>query len=252
MRGQQAHRPQSGDQTAAPMKPVGSRGGVGAAHSLHAQGLIDRFLDDGKRFHQDPDRLQFGRHPHDVLLLIDHVFGLVSVQSTDASLAVLAGLAHVGAVHQAGGAFAASPPYGEHSVVAGLHASDRRAHAHHLAEHFVPDDEFGLAIRGLRAASGYLFPVGAADAHSYDADFDFVRLRRSRLGPLHQARTGCARNNSDCFQEFFHPFYDAYQLRTCMDPSRSSKWSPTRSAFAMMVRLGFTAAIDTKKLASTT
>src|SRR5262245_11236799 len=35
-------------------------------------------------------------------------------------------------------------------------------------------------------------------------------------------------------------------------PSRSSKWLPTRSAFAMIVRVGFTAALDGKKLASTT
>ena len=159
------------------MQPVGSRGGVGTAHSLHAQGLVDCFLDDGKRFHQDADRLQFGGHPHDVLFLVDHEFRLVSVQSTDASLAVLAGLTHVGAVHNAAGAFAASPPNGEHSVVAGFHASNGRAGAHHLAEHFMADDEFLLTIRGIGAASGYFFPVGAADAHSYDPDFDFVLVR---------------------------------------------------------------------------
>src|ERR1041385_1747075 len=35
-------------------------------------------------------------------------------------------------------------------------------------------------------------------------------------------------------------------------PSRSNKWSPTRNAFAMIVRAGFTAPLDGKKLASTT
>src|SRR6516165_2116091 len=35
-------------------------------------------------------------------------------------------------------------------------------------------------------------------------------------------------------------------------PSRSSRWSPTRSALAMMVRVGLTAALDGKKLPSTT
>ena len=81
------------------MKPVGCRGGVGAAHSLHAEGLVDRFLDDGERLHQDPDRLQFVRYPHHILLSIDRVFGLISVQSTDASLSILSGLTHVRAVH---------------------------------------------------------------------------------------------------------------------------------------------------------
>jgi len=35
-------------------------------------------------------------------------------------------------------------------------------------------------------------------------------------------------------------------------PSRSSRWSPTRSAFAMAVRAGFTAPMLGKKLVSTT
>src|SRR6266702_6324412 len=35
-------------------------------------------------------------------------------------------------------------------------------------------------------------------------------------------------------------------------PSRSSKWSPTRSAFAIAVSAGFTALLDGKKLVSTT
>jgi hypothetical protein len=35
-------------------------------------------------------------------------------------------------------------------------------------------------------------------------------------------------------------------------PSRRARWSPTRSALAMMVRAGFTAALDGKKEASTT
>src|SRR5262245_32996357 len=35
-------------------------------------------------------------------------------------------------------------------------------------------------------------------------------------------------------------------------PRRSLRWSPTRSALARMVRAGFTAALDGKKLASTT
>jgi hypothetical protein len=35
-------------------------------------------------------------------------------------------------------------------------------------------------------------------------------------------------------------------------PSRSIKWSPTRSALAMIVKVGLTAALDGKKLASTT
>ena len=35
-------------------------------------------------------------------------------------------------------------------------------------------------------------------------------------------------------------------------PSRSRRWSPTRSAFAMMVRAGFTAELEGKKLPSTT
>ena len=100
----------------------------------------------------------------------------------------------------------------------------------------MPDDEFLLTIRGIGAASGYFFPIGAADAHSDDSDFDFILRRDRRLRPFHQARSGSARNDSDRFH----------------NPSLSSKWSPTRSAFAMMVRLGFTAAIDTKKLASTT
>ena len=34
--------------------------------------------------------------------------------------------------------------------------------------------------------------------------------------------------------------------------SRSLRWSPTRNALAMMVRAGFTALLDTKKLPSTT
>src|SRR6266699_1045942 len=38
---------------------------------------------------------------------------------------------------------------------------------------------------------------------------------------------------------------------TCA-PSRSSKWSPTRSAFAIAVSAGFTALLDGKKLVSTT
>src|SRR5450759_848973 len=230
------------------MEPVRCRGGVGAAHNLHAQSLVDRFLNDRKRLHQDPDRFQFGRYPHDVLLLIDCVFRLISVQSTDASFAVPAGLTHVGAVHHTAGAFTASPPYGEHSVVAGLHAGNGRADTHHLAEHFVPDDEFGLAIRRLCAASGYIFPVGATDAHAYHPDFDFILCGDRRLRSFHQTRAGRTRNDGDCFHQFFIlPTYDPL-----LAPSRSSKWSPTRNAFAMMVRLGFTAAIDTKKLASTT
>ena len=102
------------------MQPVGSGGGVGAAHRLHAQRLVDGFLHDGQRFHQHTDGLQFGRHLNDVLFLIDGEFRLVSVQPADAPLAVFAGLAHVGAVHQAGGAFAASAPHREYSVVARL------------------------------------------------------------------------------------------------------------------------------------
>ena len=181
------------------MQPIGGRGGVWTTHRLDAQSLVDSFLDDRKRFHQDADRLQFGRHSHDVLFSVDHEFRLVSVQSTDASLAVLAGQTHVGSVHNAAGAFAASPPNGEHSVVAGFHASNGRADAHHLAEHFVADDEFLLTIGGLGAASGDFFPIGAADAHSYDSDFDFI-LRGDRwLRPFHQTRSGSARNDSDCF-----------------------------------------------------
>ena len=35
-------------------------------------------------------------------------------------------------------------------------------------------------------------------------------------------------------------------------PSRSRRWSPTRSALAMIVSAGFTAPLDGKKLPSTT
>lgn len=35
-------------------------------------------------------------------------------------------------------------------------------------------------------------------------------------------------------------------------PNLSSKWSPTRKAFAIIVSEGFTALLETKKLASTT
>ncbi len=45
---------------------------------------------------------------------------------------------------------------------------------------------------------------------------------------------------------------DARALAHVVPPSRSSRWSPTRSALAMMVRVGFTAPIETKKLAFTT
>ena len=218
------------------MQPIGNCSCVWTAHSLHTQGLVDSFFDDRKRFHQDADRLQFGWHLHDILLAIDGEFRLVSVQSTDASLAILAGLTHIGSVHHAAGAFAAAPPYGEHGVVAGLHASNGRAYAHHLAKHFMTDDQFLLTIRGIGAASRNLFPIGAADAHSDNSDFDFILRGNRRLRPFHQTRADGTRNDSNCFHA----------------PSLSSKWSPTRSAFAMMVRLGFTAAIDTKKLASTT
>ena len=185
---------------------------------------------------------------HDVLLSIDCEFGLVPIEPADASLPVLSGLTHVRTVHQAAGTLTTAPAYGEYSVVAGLHASDCRACVHYLAEHFVPNHKFSLAIGGLGATSGHLFPVGATDAYSHHADFDVILLDDRRLGPLYHARTGSTRNNSDSFHDFSILSY----LRLSADPSRSSKWSPTRSAFAMMVRLGFTAAIDTKKPASTT
>jgi hypothetical protein len=100
----------------------------------------------------------------------------LAFQSTDAAFAVLARLTHVSAVHETGGAFTASPPDGEHSVVAGLHTSNGRADARHLAEHFVPDDELSLTVRRLSVASGYLLPVGATDAHADHPDFDFILL----------------------------------------------------------------------------
>src|ERR1700733_12604622 len=155
-----------------------SQSGVTAASgqrtNLHLQGLVDSFLDDGERLQQDSECLQLGRHLHDVLHVIDDEFLLVSVQSTDASLAVLACLTHIGAIHETRGAFTASPPYGEYSVVASLHASNGRAYVHHLAEHLTPDDELLLTIRSVGAAARYFFAVGATDADPNDPDFDFI------------------------------------------------------------------------------
>ena len=242
----QAHRSQAGDQAAALVEPVRRGGGVGTTDGLYAQRLIDGFLDDGKRLHQNPDRFQFSGHMHDILFAIDREFGLISIQPANPSFAIFARLAHIGAVHPAGGAFPAPAPHGEYGVVAGLHASNGSTHLHDLAEHFVSDDEFGLTVGRLRTTPRDFFPVGAADAHADDPELDVIRRRDRRLGPVYQAGAGGSRNNRDCFQEF------TILRKFRSEPNRSSKWSPTRNAFAMIVKLGFTAAIDTKKLASTT
>ena len=44
----------------------------------------------------------------------------------------------------------------------------------------------------------------------------------------------------------------ARHLLHAAPPSRATKWSPTRNALAMMVKAGFTAELDGKKLPSTT
>jgi len=68
--------------------------------------------------------LELRRHMHDVLLLIDHEFRLIAIQSMDASLPVVAGLAHVRAVHLARRALPASAPDSEYGEVSRFHACD--------------------------------------------------------------------------------------------------------------------------------
>ncbi len=100
----------------------------------------------------------------DVLFLIHDEFGLVAVQAPDAAFAVIAGAAHIRAVHLARQAFAAAAPDGEHGVISRLHAGNILADLDHPAEHLVSDYQFFLAVGSAGPAAAGLFAVGAADA----------------------------------------------------------------------------------------
>jgi hypothetical protein len=71
--------------------------------------------------------------------------------------------------------------------------------AHHLAEHFVPDDQLLLALRSLRASSGQLFAVGAANSYSDDPDLYVIRRGDGGLRPFHNARSSRTRTIAIAF-----------------------------------------------------
>ena len=100
---------------------------------------------------------------------------------------------------------AASTPYGEHSVVVGSYPGDGVAYTHHLAEHFVPNDEFPHTIRSLRTTSGYFFPVDTAYPNRYDPKFDIVRCRDGGFWPFNYSCAGDTWNDCDCFHERMLP-----------------------------------------------
>src|SRR3954465_8809028 len=109
---------------------------------------------------------------------------------------------------------------------------------------------------------------------NFNADIAVVRARgageprRLRLGPLHQRHPGRSRGlvrHPDRlhpappwvgFSARWPPRAWLVRLSLLLDadrvPSRSRRWSPTRSALAIAVSAGFTALEDGKKLVSTT
>jgi hypothetical protein len=168
---------------------------------LQAHGFVDGLLDDGQRLHQHAYRFQFGRDAHRVLLFVDHEFGLVAVQSPDASLAIFAGLTHVGTAHPARGAVPASTPHSKRRIVADFYPGYGGPGAHHLAEHLMPDNEFLRTIRDFRAASRYLFPVGTANPHAQDPELYLICRHQGWFRPFHDSCSRRTWNNCNCFHE---------------------------------------------------
>jgi len=132
--GQQTYGTQSCDQATASDNPCRSDGSLGGTHSLQAQRFFNTFLDDGKRFHQHANRFQFGRHGHNVLFLINYKFCLITIQSADALLFVVASLAHICTSHQAGRALAGSSSDGEDGEISHVYARDRWRNNGYVAE----------------------------------------------------------------------------------------------------------------------
>jgi hypothetical protein len=136
-----------------------------------------------------------------VLLGVGDTFRLITVEPPDAALAVLAGAAHVGAVHAAGRALPASATHGEDRVVAGLHARDGCADGGHSAEHFVSHHEVGLALRRERTAAGRLLAIGAADAHAHHVHPDVVGPGDGRLRAIDPSHGRAPGDDGYCFHE---------------------------------------------------
>jgi len=200
---QKADGAEAGHEAAACKQPIGGAGGVGQAGDLHAHGFVNGFFHDRKRFGQYAEGFQFGWDAHDILLFVHDELSLVAVFAPDAAFVVFAGEAHIGTVHGAGQALAAAAPDGEDSVIPGFDALDCRAGLDHLAEHFVADDQIGLAAGQQSAASGGFFAVGAADADPVNAGFQFVRGGELRFGTIDQAGGCCAGNDGDGFHSTF-------------------------------------------------
>ena len=75
---------------------------------------------------------------------------------------------------------------------------------------------------------------------------------RSRTGPTGTSRRPGAARSRGCRTTRPAPARRSSSVRPLPHPRRSSRWSPTRRALAMIVSVGFTAPIEAKKLASTT
>src|SRR5262249_36502 len=99
--------------------------------------------------------------------------------------------------------------------------------------------QFGGVGRLERKGAGVKGKRETAVRHRYDDRADNID---GWLGPgLRRGKTDPAEKGQRALHRAVLP-----------EPSRSSKWSPTRSALAMIVKVGLTAALDGKKLASTT
>ena len=75
---------------------------------------------------------------------------------------------------------------------------NRLAHLDHLAEHFMADDQFILTGRRFGAPPGCFFPVGSADAHTQDAQFDLIVRCQGRFRAIHKVQSGSVADVSTC------------------------------------------------------
>ena len=92
-------------------------------------------------------------------LLIDHEFRLIAVYSLDASLAVLAGLAHIGATHLADGEHSPHPRLTVNTAKSPIFTRvTEEPMPDDLAKHLMADHEFLLTGGGVSTSSGHLLP----------------------------------------------------------------------------------------------
>jgi hypothetical protein len=65
----------------------------------------------------------------------------------------------------------------------------------------MPNNKFLCAVRGFRAASGYLFPICAANPDAQDPELYLIRRRDGWFRPFHDSRSGCTWNNCNGFHQ---------------------------------------------------